>query len=334
MEARKTVAVLMGGRSSEHDVSLNSGKGVARALDRDRYVVLPITIRQDGAWQFPDCAPVDVFEAVPRLQALGIDCVFIALHGPFGEDGRMQGLLDTLGLPYTGTGCAGSALAMDKARAKAVVSGRGIPVADQVILDARAWRELRGRFPATVAEELGFPCVVKPVCLGSSVGIEIVQDAPALEQSVASAFAVDEEVMVEAFVDGVEVTCAVLDVTPGERARALPVTEIRPKNAAFFDYTAKYTAGATEEITPAEIDATLTKQVQDMAVRVHEVIGCATWSRSDFIIGADGPVWIEVNTVPGLTETSLYPQAAAAAGISYSEMVGMFVEAALRRERR
>ncbi len=326
---KKRIAVLMGGLSSEHDVSLNSGRGVLGALDAARYEGIGVTIARDGRWDFGDGAAVSVYDAVPKLRDLAIDCVFIALHGPFGEDGRLQGLLDLIGMPYTGSGCMASALAMDKVRAKAIVRDEEIPVADEAVFDVHTWREDAGEILDAVAEEIGFPCVVKPALLGSSVGVSIVEEEEQLRGAIEQAFDVDQCVMVESFLEGIEVTCAVLDVRPGEACRALPVTEIRPQTADFFDYEAKYTPGATIEITPAEISKELSAAVQEMAVAAHEAIGCAIWSRSDFIIDDEEPVFIEVNTVPGLTETSLYPQACAAVGISYQEMTSLFIEAAL-----
>ncbi len=334
-ESKKTrVLVLMGGMSSEHEVSLMSGGKVVAALDRNRYDVTPVTILKTGEWQFPDGAPVSVFEALPQLRARHIDCVFLALHGEYGEDGRIQGFLDVLGLPYTTSGCAASALSMDKMRSKAVVSSQGVCVAGHVALSRDAWRVSRDSIVQTVEKDLGYPCVVKPGRLGSSVGVHIPQDRDALCAAVARSLEVDEDVLVEEFIRGVEVTCAVLEAEPGGPIRALPVTEIRPKEGAYFDYHCKYTPGATAEITPAEIEESMTERVQEAAAHVHQILGCSIWSRSDFIIDARGPVWLEVNTIPGLTETSLFPQAAAAAGIPYARLLGIFVEAALQRHAR
>ncbi len=330
MERKRNVAVLMGGMSSEHEVSLNSGAGVTEALRGERYEPIPVTIGKDGAWVFPNEAPLDLFGALPRLRALAVDCVFIALHGPFGEDGRLQGLLDLLGLPYTGSGCAASALAMDKIRSKAVVASQGVRVAGHVAFDRSRWDRDADMVTDAVRQGVGFPCVVKAACQGSSVGIAMPQDDSQFHQGVEAVFETDSAILVEEFLTGREVTCAVLDAEPERGIRALPVTEIRPKTAEYFDYEAKYTPGATEEITPAEIDAGLTAEIQEMAESVHDLVDCRGWSRSDFIIDENGPVWIEVNTVPGLTETSLYPQACAAAGISYAEMASLFVEAAMR----
>lgn len=334
MSDKITVAVLMGGMSSEHEVSLCSGQGVVQALHGERYAPLPVTITREGVWQFPDGASLDLYDAIPHLRSMHIDCVFIALHGAFGEDGRIQGLLDLLGLPYTGSGCAASALAMDKVRCKAVVQAENFRIAAHLAFGPYTWRSDSDAVIEKVTQEIGYPCVVKPSGQGSSVGVYIPRNPEMLRKAVEAALPLDEAVMIEQFIQGREVTCAVLDAEPGQRARALPLTEIRPKTAVFFDYEAKYTPGASEEITPAELDPDITAQIQDMAVRVHHIVGCKGWSRSDFIIDSEGPVWLEVNTVPGLTQTSLFPQACAAAGVSYDQMVSLFVDAALREKQR
>ena len=327
------VAVLMGGASAEHEVSLNSGAGVLKALEESPYTPLPVVIEKTGAWRFGEEAPVSILEGLQRLLTEKVDCVFIALHGPNGEDGRLQGLLDLLKLPYASSGCAASALAMDKIRCKEVVRAQGVRVAPHIGFGSLTWREDPEAVVDRIISELGLPCVLKAPSQGSSFGIEMPEDGEALRVAIGRLLKLEGRLLAEQLVRGVEVTCAVLDLKPGE-TRALPVTEIRPKTAAFFDYEAKYTPGASVEITPAEISAELTKAVQAAAVRAHHSVGCAIWSRSDFIIDEEGPVWIEVNTVPGLTETSLYPQAAAAAGISYAEMIQYFIEAALERAAR
>jgi D-alanine-D-alanine ligase len=195
----------------------------------------------------------------------------------------------------------------------------------------REWEEDADGITAQAAARFGFPCVVKSPCQGSSVGMAIPRDEAAFRNSIPEVFAYGDVLMIEKFIRGAEVTCAVLDVDAAAPPVALPVTEIRPVSSAYFDYQAKYTPGASIEITPAEISAELTRKVQETAVRAHQLIGCSIWSRSDFIIDAEEPIWLEVNTVPGMTGTSLYPQAAAAAGISYEQLVGLFVEAAIAK---
>lgn len=327
--APRHIFVLMGGMSSEHDVSMSSGRKVMAALEETAYQTTPVVIGRDGRWQFKEAPPVAVHEAVTRLREA--DCVFLALHGEYGEDGRMQGFLDVLGLPYTSSGCAASALAMDKVRSKAVVQAQGIPVAGHVALSRPAWAVDADQVIDAVTNGLGFPCVVKPSALGSSVAMAIPKNVDALRAAVDAAFDVTEDLMIEQFVQGVEVTCAVLEADPGGLIRPLPLTEICPREGDFFDYHCKYTPGATEEITPARIDGQTADQIQEMAAHVHQILGLSIWSRSDFIITPEGPFWLEVNTIPGLTETSLFPQAAKAAGIEYPALMALFIEAALQR---
>lgn len=291
---------------------------------------MPVLIGRDGRWLFPDGKGISAARAATELRDREIDCAFIALHGTYGEDGRIQGFFDIVGVPYTGSGCAASALAMDKVRSKAVVQAQGIRVAGHLALDRATWAADQGAIVDAVAKDIGYPCVVKAARGGSSVGVAIVQAAEDLEAAVVQVLEVDAYFMIEEFVAGREVTCGVLDAEPSGLIRPLPITEIRPRDAAFFNYDAKYTPGATDEITPADLPENIAHEVQEMAVYVHDIMGCRGWSRSDFMVGDRGPVWIEVNTVPGLTNTSLYPQAAAAAGIGYGAMCSLFVEAALR----
>ncbi len=323
------VAVLMGGTSAEHEVSINSGQVVLAGLDTSKYKVTPIIITKDGRWTFDAEAPVSIFTAIPLLKALGVDCAFIALHGVFGEDGRIQGMLDMLGIPYTSSGHAASALAMDKIRCKAVVRELNIRVAKHFVVQHDVWKADPDLVTDQVEKEIGFSCVVKSPCQGSSLGLRISATRADFLLDMEHVFEFGTEVMIEEFIPGLELTCGVLDIDSRVSARGLPVTQIMPVTSSFFDYEAKYQPGATEEITPAEISADLTAKVQEIAVRVHQVVGCKIWSRSDFILAGSDPVWIEINTVPGMTQTSLYPQAAAVAGISFSELVGLFVEAAI-----
>jgi len=332
MSNPKRVAVLMGGKSSEHDVSMNSGQMVASNLDVSLFEALPVAITREGRWQFPDGPALDIFDALPRLRDLRIDCVFLALHGAFGEDGRIQGMLDLLGIPYTGSGCIASATAMDKVRSKLVVRNLGIRVAQDLVFSAEDWRTGSQNIEAQVATEIGFPCVVKNPTQGSSLGMAIPQKTAELAKAVDLALAYGDTFMVEEFLHGTEVTCGILDVDPAAPPRALPVTEIRPVTSSYFDYAAKYTPGATAEITPAEISEPATARVQEAALRVHQAIGCKTWSRSDMILVKGEPVWIEINTTPGMTRTSLYPQAAAAAGIPYGRLLELFVSSAIAEQ--
>lgn len=332
MRAKKHVVVLMGGMSSEHDISLKSGTLVAQHIDTNTYKVTPVRITRGGEWVFPrdeDEEYLEVHDAVPRLKEIHPDCVFIALHGPYGEDGRMQGMLDVLGIPYTGSGCVASATAIEKIRAKVLVANAGLRVAEHLEFASGQWEADPEAVARKVEEDLGFPCVVKSPLQGSSLGMAIPRSMAEFPEAVEEVLPFGYTFMVERFVAGRELTCSVLDVSDEDPAVALPVTEIRPKSSSYFDYRAKYTPGATEETTPAEIPDDMRDRVQAMAVRAHEVIGCRGFSRSDMILDGNDLVWLEINTIPGLTETSLYPQAAAAAGISFSELLGLLVDAAM-----
>jgi D-alanine-D-alanine ligase len=353
------VAVLMGGPSSEHDVSISSGLQVMSALDRGKYDAIPVEIRRDGTWLIGERPAARSLAALPdgsaprtdaalvtpvasngqgaleRLRSPdgGADVVFIAMHGAGGEDGCVQGLLTLLGLPYTGSGVLASALAMDKVRAKEVYRLNDIPVARQAVVSRRDFArvERRASLIDDVARTVGFPAVVKPVLGGSSVATHVVSTREELLGAIEDALSVDPRALVEEQLAGTEVTCGVLGGGQLEETRALPVTEIVPAGGAFFDFRAKYTKGASEEITPARIDEATTRRVQELAVRAHDALGCEGMSRTDFIIREGVPHALETNTVPGLTPQSLLPQAAAAAGLTFAELLDRLIESALLR---
>jgi D-alanine-D-alanine ligase len=331
MPDKKHVVVLMGGMSSEYEVSMRSGAQIAAHLDVEKYAVTPVEITQHGEWVFPgkDREYIEITDALSKLKKLHPDCVFIALHGPFGEDGRMQGLLDLLSIPYTGSGCAASALSMDKIRAKAVAELGGIRVADHVVFTRPEWDKDPATVTQLVIDSIGFPCVVKNPTQGSSLGMAMPQTEGEFGAAVKDVLRFGSEVLVEKYLSGLELTCGVLDLDEETGPYALPVTEIRPVKAKFFDYGAKYTPGATKEITPAQIDDAVRDQVQEFAVRAHELMGCRGFTRSDMILCGDEVFWLEINTIPGFTETSLLPQMAAAAGMSFTDLVGAIVEAAV-----
>ncbi len=322
------VVVLMGGLSLEHEVSMAGGTKVAANIDRARFRVTSVVIGKDGRWAFPGREPMPLAQAVAALVDLTPDCVFPVLHGPFGEDGRLQGLLDLLELPYVGSGCIASGIAIDKPRAKDLVAYHGVRVPKHVVLRRDTWRANPDAALDLVDAQIGYPCVAKSPCQGSSLGMAIPASPSHLRDALPQLFELDATVMVEEFVSGKEVTCSVVEVEPGA-PRALPVTLIRPVSSSYFDYKAKYTPGACEEITPAPIASDTAERVQEIAREVHEHLGCRGLSRSDMILADSGPIWIEVNTLPGMTETSLVPQAAAAVGIPYPELCTRLVEAAL-----
>lgn len=309
---KKVIAVIAGGRSAEREVSLSSGKQVMAALDKEKYEIV-----------FYDPA-TDLLKLAH--DANRIDAALIMLHGRGGEDGSMQGFLDVLGIPYQGSGVLGSALAMNKIVSKELYRSAGLPVAPYLVASRR-----EPLSPELVEKRLGFPVMVKPEQEGSSIGLSLVKSPEELEEALEKAFQYDERCLVEKYLKGTEVTASVLGNEPPV---PLPLVEIRPgKDFQFFDYTAKYRPGATEEICPAPLPEDLTRKAQEYAVRAHRVLHCRDYSRTDMILH-DGEFYIlETNTIPGMTATSLFPQAARAAGISFSELLDRLIEMAMSRKR-
>jgi D-alanine-D-alanine ligase len=331
--SRIRVAVLAGGRSSEHEISVASARSVLGALDPSRYDVVEIAIGREGRWELgervaPTQSPIEtlpvVAEASSPAQALGsVDVVLPILHGPFGEDGTVQGLLELAGVPYVGAGVAASALCMDKDLFKAVLRDRGIPVARHATL----------RLGARVENPFGYPVFVKPARLGSSVGISKAHDEADLEAAVALARRHDEKVLVEEFVAGTEVECGVLgNVTPAPLASV--VGEIVP-HAEWYDYEAKYAAGGSDIVVPARIPDATAALVQELAIESFVATECEGMARVDFFVRQGGEVVVnELNTIPGFTETSVYARLFEASGVPYAELLDRLIELALDRHER
>ncbi|MBA3015924.1 MAG: D-alanine--D-alanine ligase [Proteobacteria bacterium] len=302
------VALLAGGKSGEREVSLAGATEVEKALDPKKYQVK----RYDPAIDMARIAH----------ESGDIDVVFILLHGRFGEDGTVQGFLDLLGLPYQGSGVLGSALAMDKDAAKTLYQVHGLPVSP--------WRMARqddAVDPRQLLAELSLPLVVKPVRQGSSLGMSIAHTPEELAVAIAKAFTFDREVMVEQYVQGREITVGVIG---NDDLTALPLVEIIPgEGHPFFDYQAKYQAGASREICPAQVSESIRILAQKYAIRAHRALKLKGYSRTDMIITDSRLVVLETNTIPGMTPTSLLPQAAAVAGLSFSALLDRLVELAL-----
>ncbi len=317
----RVVAVISGGPSREHDVSAASGRRVLDGLDRRRYRPLPVLIDRDGSWLVDGRRMGGPLEGASALHEAGCEVVFLALHGPFGEDGTIQGFLAAAGLAYTCAGVLASALACDKIRARALVAAEGIPVARAVTIPPASLEE--------AAATLGFPIFVKNPHEGSSLGLALVRDEPSLALAVEELAAGCDRLLLEARVEGRELTGSVLENAHGE-IEALPVVEIRHAGA-FFDYHAKYTPQACEELVPAPVPARVAEEVQRQSRRVHALLGLRGMSRSDFIWSErEGIVFLETNSIPGLTPNSLLPRAAAAAGIAFPELLTRLVEGAAR----
>ena len=328
MTARLRVAVLAGGRSSEHEISLASARSVVEALDPDRYETRLIEIGRDGAWALPPAAGrpalAGLGETLPiptaaTPAALGaVDVVLPILHGPFGEAGTVQGLLELAGVPYVGSGVTASALCMDKDLFKAVLRDRGIPVAPNITL----------RPGDPVENPFGYPVFVKPARLGSSVGISKVRAADELEAAVALARRHDDKVLVEEFQPGVEVEVGVL----GNREPVASVVGEIVSNADWYDFDAKYADGGMDLIVPARLPAETLERVQQLAIDSFVATDCEGMARVDFFVRPDGAVIVnELNTIPGFTATSVYAKLFAESGISYVELLDRLVALALER---
>ena len=313
------VAVLAGGRSSEHDVSLRSGAAVARGLRTAGHEAIEVTISREGRWSVAG-GPVAL---TPGTGLLDADAVFPALHGPFGEDGSVQGLLEWLDVPYVGSDVLASAICMDKLTLKRLFASHGIPQVDFVAVEGSDWW---GR-----CEELGLPLWVKPSRLGSSVGISRVADLADLDAAVELALRHDPRVIVEAAADGREVECSVLG---NEDPQASLPGEV-VANADWYDFEAKYTEGGMELRVPAPLDETLTGKVRALAVEIFKLAGCSGLARCDFFVGPGDEVLVnEINTMPGFTDTSVYAKLFEATGISYPELCDRLVKLAASRHQR
>jgi D-alanine-D-alanine ligase len=315
--SRVRVGVLMGGPSPEYDVSLASGRRVVEAIDPIRYDVVSLEVPRRAAW-FP---PLD------------LDVAFVAMHGPYGEDGSIQGLLEFAGIPYTGSGVLASALAMDKRRSRQILGFNGIPTPGYLAVGRAELASRESVLASEIRAALGFPCVVKPNAQGSSIGVSIVQEAEPLGPALDMAFGYGDTVLIEERLQGTEVTFAILDDAERGEPVALPPVEIVPRRE-FFDYEAKYTPGAADEICPARIPATETWRARAAALRAYRALGCRDLARVDIFVREADVVVLEVNTIPGLTEGSLYPTAARAAGLDFPTLVERLIEAALRRSAR
>ncbi|HHW11700.1 MAG TPA: D-alanine--D-alanine ligase [Firmicutes bacterium] len=348
------MALLYGGQSSEHEVSVMSAASVAQAI-RGRIEVLPIGISKDGQW-IPGLAPESLVERgcfevsgghgaaadADRIVQnrngflLGylretVDLVFPLLHGPMGEDGTVQGLLELAGIPYIGGGVMASAAGMDKEIMKALFKHHGLPVGDYLVFRRHEWEKDRARICTAIEDRLGYPCFVKPANMGSSVGISKAHNRAELEAAFSLALNFDRKVVVEAFLDGYEVECAVLG---NEEPRASVPGEIVP-GAEFYSYEDKYVKNDSELIIPARLTPEQTAEVQDLAVRAFKAVDCAGMGRVDFfVLKRDGRILVnEINTIPGFTKISMYPKLWAASGVPYPELIERLAELALERFR-
>ncbi|MFH1692618.1 MAG: D-alanine--D-alanine ligase [Candidatus Omnitrophota bacterium] len=300
----KNIGIMMGGCSCERAVSLKSGSAVARVLETAGYRVALLDIRRETEQE------VEAF-----IRQHHIDVVFIAMHGGFGEDGRLQRILDKLEVSYTGSSSQASRIAMDKLASRVIFEGANLSVPKYIKLDRK------DKVPAV--DGLQYPLVVKPSGQGSSIGISFVDSAAGVQKAVGEAFGFDDIVLIEEFIRGREITVAILDGQP------LPVVEIIPKSG-FFDYRSKYEQGLTNYVSPAFLSKGLTEQIQTCALDAYHALGCRHFARVDMIVRSGyAPFILEVNTIPGLTQTSLFPKAAQAAGIGFDQLCVKLIHLAL-----
>jgi D-alanine-D-alanine ligase len=329
---RVRVAVLLGGRSSEHEISLASARSVLEALDPERYETVTVEIGRDGRWELgtgsedgsvAETLPVPTSKVPATLGE--VDVVFPVLHGPFGEDGTVQGLLELAGVPYVGAGVLGSALAMDKDVFKAVMRDRGIPVTRNITL----------RQGQTPKNPFGYPVFVKPARLGSSVGITKVNSEEELAPAVELAFQHDDKVLVEEFVPGVEVECGVLGNEKPIASLPGEIVSHGFSGVDWYDFSAKYDEGGMDLIIPPRLPQETIERIQELSVRSFVAGECEGMARVDFFVRDDGEVLLnELNTIPGFTATSVYAELFEKSGIPYPELVDRLVQLALDRHER
>jgi D-alanine-D-alanine ligase len=363
------VGVIFGGRSGEHEVSVRSAASVIESIDRKKYDVLPIAISQEGKWLSPPEAsnllPPDTQSLLPsklayeshgpvailgdpshtgllsfnrngrELTSERLDVVFPILHGPFGEDGTIQGLLEMANIPYVGCGVLASACGMDKVAMKLLFLQAGLPMCRYAWFLRSHWHSDRVKVSQTILRQIGLPCFVKPANLGSSVGVSRADDKPSLERAVELAARYDRKIVVEEAVDAREIECAVIG-NDEPRASLPGEYVVHDSSASFLDYTEKYTkTGHVDFVVPAPISKTLATKIQRLAIQAFQSIDGAGLARVDFFFKRDTKELLinELNTMPGLTEVSGYPKMWAASGLSYSRMLDVLIELALERHR-
>lgn len=356
---RKKLAIFFGGRSGEHVVSLRSAASIMKAVDTDQYEIIPVGITREGAWLAGSDAwlalwerrtPRDAFAAVlltdpgrPGLMIQSgesphqwryqpLDLAFPVLHGPYGEDGTIQGLFEMAGLPYVGSGVLASSTGMDKVVMKILFNNFGLPVAPYFYFYRWQWPGRKQEWIKKCGSEIGYPCFVKPANLGSSVGISKAKNAEDLVKAIEEAFLYDDKIVIESYVDGREIECAVLGDIRVEASRP---GEVIPCNE-FYDYRAKYLDDRSELVIPVELGSELEEQIKQLSVNAFRAVEASGLARVDFFLNRkDGTIIInEINTLPGFTSISMYPKMWEASGVGYSDLVAKLLELAETRHQR
>ncbi len=338
MTEKIKVGVIFGGRSGEHEVSLVSAQGVMNAMNREKYEIVPIGITKEGRW-ITSGDPMQALQSGDwdsdcEIWNLGfemgdLDVVFPVLHGPYGEDGTVQGLLELADVPYVGAGVLSSALGMDKALMKTVFRAHGLPVVEYLVIKRKEWEQDRQGVMQRIEDALDYPCFIKPANLGSSVGISKVHQRSELAPALDLAARYDRKMLAEQGVNAREIEVSVLGndepivSVPGE---IIPCRE-------FYDYVAKYIDDRSELIIPADLPPETTRRIQELAIEAYLAVDCAGMARVDFLLDKDsGQVYLgELNTIPGFTPISMYPKLWEASGVPYSELIDRLIELALER---
>lgn len=319
------IGVLYGGPSSEREISLLTGQAVFDHLDRAKYVPTLIEMTKDNKFILLSKNKKRLVDFANKDRKL-FDVIFIALHGSPGEDGAVQGMFETLGIKYTGPNTLSSALCMNKVYAGLMYQVWKLPHPEFIDITAKYWKKYKKEILRAINDKVGYPCVVKPVDQGSAVGVSIIKTESELVKAVNKTIKKFPWLLAQRFVKGKEATCGILE-KKGE-AFALPPTHILPQKGKFYDYKSKYAVGGSTHICPADFPEEINNQMQDYAVKAHLALSCRGMSRTDLFYGDDGKVYvIETNTIPGMTATSLFPEAAAKAGISFVQMLDLIIDA-------
>ncbi|HZK24473.1 MAG TPA: D-alanine--D-alanine ligase family protein [Oscillospiraceae bacterium] len=337
---KKKIAVLYGGRSGEHEVSLRSAAAIMEGLKNLPDIeVLPVFITKEGSWQLngslvtvlpdPDINGLYILDGERAGNTVTIDVIFPALHGTYGEDGTVQGLLELVRIPYVGAGVAGSAVGMDKILMKAALVAAGLPVGDYLWFTAYQWHQEQAHWLAAVEEKLGFPCFIKPANLGSSVGISKAYNQQELRHAIEVALQYDRRVIVEKFLTGQEIECSVLG---NDDPQASLPGEIIPSND-FYDYRAKYIDDRSRIVIPAQLKPDTITKVRQLAVETFTTLDCAGLARVDLFVNEQtGEIWLnEINTMPGFTTISMYPKMWEASGLPFAELLQQLIQLAEER---
>lgn len=326
MKKKIKIALIMGGKSAEHEVSLASGQAVLNNIDRKKYNVLPVKITKSGIWK-TDKTSITI-DTLKKIQS--VDVAFIMMHGPYGEDGTIQGLLEMLDVVYTGAGVLSSSLAMDKLKTKEVMKANDILIPDYLSFSKEKWRGNSKGIIKKVKDRLGFPCVIKPHDLGSSVGISIPKNEKEFKNGFREALKYSNLILIEKYINGREIHCGVLG---NKELKALPLDEVLPSNE-FYDYEAKYKAGKSDHQMPANLSKSLTNKIHNLAKKIYKLVLCEGMARVDFFVVNDKVYFNEINTIPGFTETSIFPKEAIAAGISFKKLIDKIIDLAQKRNKK